>query len=271
MNIKRTVKYRASDIIHACQKLLKSDPSREEACRILMYHSIDNIDSEIDNMGLAVPPATFRMQMLYLKENGFNVIGLSELADKVKGRIPIAARSVAITFDDGYESILTNALPILKEFNFKSTLFANVYLLEKKFTADSYWHNWAALDWEGLKKTARGGISIGSHAMTHRSLKGLSRGELADEIGRSKKMIESNLNQEVRFFSYPHGGYDDTVKKAVEEGGFEGACSSLPGINTLNSDLFLLRRTEITSFDNTPDKFQKKLSGCYDWLAFLKR
>ena len=220
-------------------------------------------------MGLAVPPPAFEMHMRYLKKNGFCVIGLADLARKIKSRLPIPRKSVAIAFDDGYRSILTNALPILKKFEFTATLFVNVYFLERKLPKHVYWHDWQTLNWDDLRKLHEAGISIGSHALTHRSLAGMNTEELIGEIDASRKTIEGKISSEVYAFSFPHGRYTSEAKSILKDRGFLCACSSVNGANDKNADIFALKRTEITAFDDSPLKFEKKILGCYDWLAYL--
>ena len=116
MAIKRALKDGISDCVFAYKKHFQSKLSLKRNCRILMYHSIENSDPKKDEMGLANPTDIFRMHMQYLKENEFHVIDLPDLVNRIKDNISIPDKSVVITFDDGFRSILTNALPLLKEF-----------------------------------------------------------------------------------------------------------------------------------------------------------
>jgi peptidoglycan/xylan/chitin deacetylase (PgdA/CDA1 family) len=267
MTIKRAFKDGISDWIFFCQKRSRSKFSLKNKCRILMYHSIERFDSRIDKMGLANPPDTFRMHMQYLKENDFHVIDLPDLAHRIIDDISIPDNSIVITFDDGYRSILTEALPILKEFGFTATLFINIHSVEKKIPKHLYWHDWQTLNWDEIKKLYQGGMLIGSHAFTHRRLTGLNEEELKYEIEDSKDSIERNINGKINTFSYPHGAFNKKVIKTLKENNFLCSCSSIGGTNDSQSNIYVLKRTEITSFDGTSLKFKKKISGSYDWLG----
>lgn len=269
--INRLVKDRLSDLVFVCRKLAGSAEHLKHGCRILMYHSIENSNPHKDKMGLAVPPDVFRMQMEYLKENGFHVIGLSDFARRTRQKSPIPERSVAITFDDGYRSILTNALPILQKQGFAATLFINIYFVDRKLSRDAYWCDWQTLSWDEVRKLSGDGMAIGSHGMTHRRLSGLSYDEISSEILRSKEIIENNIRRAVNEFSYPQGSFNEEAMKILQANGFVCACSSLCGINGKEPDMFALKRTEITAFDDTPVKFGKKVFGCYDWLSIAGR
>lgn len=267
ITINRFVKDRLSDFIFLYRKLTGSAETLKDGCRILMYHSVENSDPHKDRMGLAVPPDVFRMQMEYLKENGFHVIGLNDFVQRVRQELPIPKRSVAITFDDGYRSILTNASPVLQRQGFAATLFVNIHFVERKLSRDAYWYDWQTLSWDEVRKLSENGMLIGSHGVTHRRLSELSCDEISSEITRSKEIIENNINKPVSEFSYPQGSFNKEAMEILQNNGFVCACSSLCGINEKESDMFALKRTEITAFDDTPVKFGKKVSGCYDWLS----
>jgi peptidoglycan/xylan/chitin deacetylase (PgdA/CDA1 family) len=269
MNIKKSVKNGISNGIFAYNRSFGSKALKKGNSRILMYHAIESPDIRKDKMCLAVPRETFRMHMQYLKENGFRVVGLLELADRITNNSPIPDKTVAITFDDGFKSILTNALPILKEFGFPATLFVNIYFVERKLPENLYWHGWETLSWHEIRSLYGAGMSIGSHGVTHRRLAGLNEKELKNEIADSRELIEKNINSRIYAFCYPHGAFNNKVKKVLSDNGFRYACSGIEGINNAHSDIFMLKRTEITAFDDMPIKFEKKLLGCYDWLGYI--
>jgi hypothetical protein len=75
---------------------------------ILTYHSFD-----YDKGLLSVAPENFERQMDYLKDKGFKVISLNELATGIKNRRKFAHNTVVITIDDGYKNNFTYAYPIL--------------------------------------------------------------------------------------------------------------------------------------------------------------
>ena len=222
-------------------------------------------------MGLAVPVESFYDQMKYLKVKNFNVIGLSELITFMTSGLPMPDKSIAITFDDGFKNIQTNALPILKEFGFTATLFVNLYFLERKIPKEFYWSDWLTLNWEEIKQLHESDITVGSHALTHRKLTKVSDGDLQNEIFGSKEIIEQNIGEKIFAFSYPHGAFNNKIKNILKLNNFRCSCSSIHGANNAHADPYTLRRTEITAFDNTITKFEKKILGCFDWLGKVSR
>lgn len=222
-------------------------------------------------MGLAVPVQSFYDQMEYLKVNDFHVIGLSELINFIASGLTMPKKSIVITFDDGFKNIQTNALPILKEFGFPATLFVNLYFLERKLPKEFYWSDWETLNWEEIKQLQESDIHIGSHAFSHRKLTTVSDEDLQKEVIDSKAIIEQNIGDKIFSFSYPHGAFNTKVKNILQENNFRCACSSIEGMNNSSVDIFALKRTEITAFDNTITKFEKKILGCFDWVGRVSR
>ncbi len=267
MEIRKLIKNKISDLFFYYSQLQKD---ASIGCRILMYHSIEESNSRLDKLGLAVPPETFYAQMKYLKESGFNVISILELVDKIKNKLPLSTGSIAITFDDGYRSIFTNAYAALKEFGFAATLFINIDFIENRVKDGQCWSSWPALSWQEVDQlSGAGGLSIGSHALSHVRLGELGVQQARHQILESKRIIEDNIKEKVWAFSYPHGSFNGKIKRILQEGGFSCACSSVEGISNLSSDIFALKRTEITSGDGIIG-FKKKISGSHDWIGCLR-
>jgi len=99
---------------------------------ILMYHRI--ADETFDPWGLAVSPDSFADQVRWLAANR-SILALAEFADlHRKGSLPQDA--VAITFDDGYASIIEDAAPILEKFGAAATVFVPADLIER---GEQFW------------------------------------------------------------------------------------------------------------------------------------
>jgi peptidoglycan/xylan/chitin deacetylase (PgdA/CDA1 family) len=88
-------------------------------------------------------------------------------------------------------------------------------------------------------------IAFGAHSCTHPWLSKASEQKIREEVHNSKVNLEWELGSAIRSFSYPHGDYDDRVIAIVKEDGFDGACTTNTGLNTFQTSIFALRRTEI--------------------------
>jgi peptidoglycan/xylan/chitin deacetylase (PgdA/CDA1 family) len=104
---------------------------------ILVYHSVATVDS--DPWDLHVSPENFSDHLEIIRRH-YRPIDMQSLAScVVDGRIP--ARSVAVTFDDGYSNNLTAALPLLERHDVAATVFVTTGFLG---SAEEMW--WDALD-----------------------------------------------------------------------------------------------------------------------------
>lgn len=233
--------------------------------RVLLYHAIDGPDP-MDRLELRVRPETFRAHMEYLRSREYLVVPLRDLlAGAGSGDSP----GVVITFDDGYRSQL-DAAAILEEFGFPATFFVVTGFLDREPARAHYWEGWEHMRWADLKALAGCGFEIGAHSASHPRLTGCSANDLRLEVQGARSCLEDHLGQPVKSFSYPYGGYDARVRRAVEEAGYRLACTSVGGTNRSPWRPFEVRRTEITGVDGLRE-FEWKLLGKYDWLQHWQR
>jgi peptidoglycan/xylan/chitin deacetylase (PgdA/CDA1 family) len=111
--------------------------------RILMYHRVVRPqDSRYPlQPGMYVTPETFELQMNYLHDHA-HVVPLDELAGNIAQGNSIAPRTVAITFDDGWADVYSNACPILTRYKLPATVFLVTSFVG---TNESLWSDKVAL------------------------------------------------------------------------------------------------------------------------------
>ena len=241
---------------------------RDHPLRILMYHEIGHRNF-YDPLGLCVSEDSFTQQLRFLHEEGYKVIPLEEGYYRMReGRLEPG--SVVITFDDGYRNALDTGVNNLARYNFPATFFLTTEFLhsdkdrpEKRAGEGEY------ATWEQVRTVISDSLfTIGSHGVSHRRLTELSQEERMNELSVSKSILEEKVTRSIDFFSFPHGAWDREIRQEVERAEYLGACSSIGGGNTHNTDCYLLRRTEITGFD-TLIHFREKMLGCYDWTRWF--
>lgn len=103
------------------------------------------------------------------------------------------------------------------------------------------------MTWDHIREMQSGGHEIGSHSTSHPILPLVSDQELQHEIEHSRRLLEAQMDHEVRSFCYPNGDYDDRVIASVKQSGYEFAVTTRYGINAQNSDSFSLRRVDLQS------------------------
>jgi peptidoglycan/xylan/chitin deacetylase (PgdA/CDA1 family) len=227
---------------------------------ILMYHSIDDSGSV-----LSVSPRMFREQMHALKQSGMPVVPLSAVRER--------PGSVAITFDDAFHNFRDQALPVLTDCTFPSTVFAVSDYCGRVNNWPSQPQNaiprLSLMSWSDLADIAKAGVDIGAHTATHPRLTDLPRHEITSEIVRSKQSLEDRLGKGVETFAYPYGMSSPDVR-SITRSYFRIACGvrlqpvspTSDRINLPRIDAYYLQRAFWFS------RLQSPL--CRTYLAFRK-
>ncbi len=208
---------------------------------VLTYHSIDNSGSVI-----STDAATFRQQMNFLKGAGFNVISLSNLIRNFRENKVQTAKTIVLSFDDGFQNFYTEAFPILNEFGFTATVFLVTAYCEK--------HNdWEGnlptlersklLSWNEIKELHKHGIEFGAHSLSHPDFTKISLEDVERELVESKSVIEDKLGSAVETFAYPYGKFNNAVKRLTAQN-YAVACSTNLGKVKENSDFYSLARVD---------------------------
>jgi len=227
-------------LIHMCyQNAFQIDNivyAEETVIPILDYH---NFTTELSS-SYKINIVEFEKQMDYLATHNYSVISLSELLAGLRdGQLP--AKPVVITIDDGFKSTFTLAYPVLKKHNFPATLFLYTNFIEK----NSY-----SLTWEEIREMTKDNIEIGSHTLSHCNLLKYKKNEnyeaylarIRREIFLSKDILEAKIGVRIKYFAYPYGVYDPTIKNLVIQAGYEGILNANSMNNTLATDPFSLNR-----------------------------
>lgn len=229
---------------------------------VLMYHSIGEPLKE--ESLLDVSEDAFQKQMSFLRDGGYHVVSLLDLADLISRNKAIPFKTVVITFDDGFENNYTKAYPILKKYNFPATIFMITgYIGRQK---EMLGHRYGFLNKEMLLELSEGGlVTIGSHTKSHPYLPDCKNVyELDDEISGSKKELENILKKPVETFAYPIGGYNEDVVECVKNAGFRIAVTTLSlKKNPKSFNIHALKRVKMTERSKNPFVFFVETSGYY--------
>jgi peptidoglycan/xylan/chitin deacetylase (PgdA/CDA1 family) len=170
---------------------------------IVTYHAITGPASPV-----CCPPEQLDADLAALGDAGFSFVSLDDCADWLAGRRTMPARAVAVTFDDAYASVVTEALPVLTRMSVPATIF----VIGGRIGGDNRWPGqWRSIPsmplatLGQLREAAAAGMALGSHAWTHPALPAIDAVELQDEVVQSASRLESLLGAPVRHFAYPYG------------------------------------------------------------------
>jgi peptidoglycan/xylan/chitin deacetylase (PgdA/CDA1 family) len=205
---------------------------------ILMYHVLAPPLPNTPYPGLYVKPADFRAQVAWLAAHGYHAVTLRQVYDYWRGAHALPRKPVVLTFDDGYHSDFTVALPTLHARRWPGVLDLEVRNLQP------VWGMRPGM----VRKLIAAGWEIDAHTMTHPDLTTVDASRLRYEVAGSRAAIRRLFRQPVDFFCYPAGRYDGAVVAAVRAAGFLGATTETEGFARPDS-LFALDRVRVDGTD----------------------
>lgn len=231
---------------------------------ILVYHQIEQPPPRGTPLrGLVVSPASFARQMSALKLLGYRGLSMCDLEPYLKGEKK--GKVVGITFDDGYQNNLRNALPVLSRFGFSATCYG---LSDMMGGTNSWDHGLVAtkplMTVDEWRLWIKAGMELGSHTCNHAKLIDLSPEDAQKQIVESKHELEQLLGCDVRHFCYPYGSFAPEHCVMVKEAGYVTATTMNRGRNQAGDDLYRLRRIMVACSTHLGLFLTKVLTGYED-------
>lgn len=192
---------------------------------ILMYHET---------------PGDFDNQLAAIEAKGYTVVDMGQLTEALAHRATLPAKSVVITFDDGFASQM-QAFASLQKHNMKATFYiidggpestwcigAGRRYNDPSQPADGCGDSY--LSWDQVRQLDQSGlITIGAHTINHRNLAALSQDQQEYEIREGKMELEQQLGHPVYDLAYPYGGFNALSVNLARQAGFRSAVTTLPG------------------------------------------
>lgn len=223
-----------------------------------MYHELEvegrpPSQSDPGYLRYVVREQEFQEQMEWLQSAALRGISVSEA---LTGG---AAGGVVITFDDGCETDLSVAAPILRKLNFGATFYITVGFLGRPgYLAASQ-----------LRELSDAEFEIGCHSLTHPYLNDLDDLQLRREVVEAKSRLEEIIDRPVHHFSCPGGRWSSAVSAVARQAGYRSVTTSRIAVNRADSDPFHLARLAVTR-GLTLQAFQDLCQGRGLWRRQLQ-
>ncbi len=211
------------------------------AVPILMYHHIKDYPygEDLSSVSIFVSPVSFEAQLDWLASNNFQTVNLSYFQNPTR----ISGKPIVLTFDDGYQDAYDQVFPTLKKYGFSATF----YLITDNIDKPGF------LTAKEILEMQAGGMTFGSHSLSHPNLTEISEQQAQQEIYTSKKNLEKVLGKQVVDFCYPGGKLNQNAINIVANSGYETAATTSNQINFGKTDLLQLNRLDVeneTHFEN---------------------
>ena len=216
--------------------------------RILAYHSVGTRQWGVTD----VTPRTFERHLQAAVDDGWTFATPADvLADPTERRL-------ALTFDDGVTTVLTNALPVLRHHGVPATAFVVTGWADGRHYAG---HD-LVLDWAGVRALHQAGVALGSHSLTHPDFGRLPADETVRELAESRRRLTEMVGVEADEFAIPFGQarhWTEHAAVAAADVGYQVVYAH--SVN--NRSAGTVARTPITRVDR-PWHFRAALAGAFD-------
>lgn len=189
---------------------------------VLCYHAV----SERWDAPLSVTPGDLRRQLSRLVSHGWTGATFTDAVLAAPRR-----RTLAVTFDDAFDSVATLAVPVLAELGLPGTVFVPTDYVGRRLDWPEVMR-WGpaehadelrAMSWDTLRALAASGWEIGAHTRSHPHLCRLEFEAILAELQQSRAICERQLGIACRSVAYPFGDADGRVRSAAATAGYEAA------------------------------------------------
>ena len=176
---------------------------------IFVYHRFDDFRYPTTNTSTS----ELKREFSYFKKNGYKIVPLIDIVNKVNTGEKVPNKWVALTVDDGFRSFYKNGLPIFKQYNYPFTLFIAVKYTEKKYK--DY------VTWKQLQEISKYG-QVEFHSYAHGHFGTMSDKAIEEDMDKGLALMKKHLkNFEPHLFVYPYGEYDERVAKVIGNYNFD--------------------------------------------------
>lgn len=193
---------------------------------------------------------------------------------ETRGPLPSGTHCAMVTFDDGFQSVVDNALPEMRKRSIPFAMFVPSGNLggppRWEMEEDACDRGEVVLSATTLCSLPPDLVTVGSHSMSHPRLTSLDHAALERELAGSRAALESLLGRPVNLFAFPYGAYSGPVLEACRLAGYERVFSTVPTPSSLRDNEFLIGRISISPSDGRLE-FWLKLRGAYAWKTRASR
>jgi peptidoglycan/xylan/chitin deacetylase (PgdA/CDA1 family) len=187
--------------------------------RVLMYHNFGEPPASGDPENLFVSVDNFRAHLELLRSKGWRPLSLDQFLAVLDGA-PAPRKSYLITIDDGHESVLRTAAPILAEANIPSVLFVPPGVLGGPVTWNPAYGQ-EKLSSKAEIATLTGTLmEVGVHGYDHARMYRMDAETLHTNVVRARDEVAEMMGRTPRAFAYPYGTHDAAARRALAEAGY---------------------------------------------------
>jgi peptidoglycan/xylan/chitin deacetylase (PgdA/CDA1 family) len=226
-----------------------------ERVPILMYHVINPPPPGAPFPGLYVPAGEFAAQMQALAGAGYHAVTLDQMwAYWRRGaRLP-AGKPIVVSFDNGYQSQYTNALPVLRRLG---------WVGDENMQLSGLPPSQGGLSQRQISGLVAAGWELDTQGFSHADLITLDPAQLAYQVATARQTVKRRYRVPVNWFCYPSGHYDPAVVAEVKAAGYTGSTTVVPGWAGPESDPYRLPRLRVLG-GTSPEALLSEIAAVRD-------
>jgi peptidoglycan/xylan/chitin deacetylase (PgdA/CDA1 family) len=233
--------------------LLPCPPAFADQANVFIYHRFN--DARYPSTSISLRDFSSHLDLLH--QQGFTVLKLGQVVEKIQAGMPLPQLCAVITVDDAYRSFLTDGWPLLKQYGYPATLFVST---DNVGGGDF-------LSWQEIQMLQNEGVEIGNHSASHAYLLDRLNAESDDDwavrvladLRRAQDAFESRLGRSPKLFAYPYGEFAPALVGLVKKAGFVAAFGQQSGVVTADQDFFTLPRFPLGGGYTSLPEFRSKL------------
>ncbi len=223
---------------------------------VLLYQNVGHYPT--DAMEDGVLPETFREQMRFFSENGYNIVTLDQALDHLAGHDNLPPKSLALTIDGGYRDAYTDVFPVLKSHNFHATFFIIPEYIggERKIKGELI----KCLTWGEVNKIIESGMNVGLLAYNGRSIKRkYDESAVMESIVSAMKILKGKIDLEIQYCAFKEGVPEKPLWDFLQEQELQAVFTQCP--TNRRPSLAGIGRIQIDDDDH--NIFLTKISNVY--------
>jgi peptidoglycan/xylan/chitin deacetylase (PgdA/CDA1 family) len=202
-----------------------------------MYHVINPPPPGAKFPGLYVVPEEFAAQMHALAAAGFHAVTMDQmLANWTRGTPLPRGKPIVVSFDNGYQSQLTQALPVLRKLGWVGV--ENIQLTGLPPSQ-------GGLSQAQVSELVSAGWELDTQGISHADLIALGPAALREQVATARAEVQRRYHAPVNWFCYPSGHYNATVIAEVKAAGYVGSTTVVPGWANPAEDRYRLPRLRV--------------------------
>jgi peptidoglycan/xylan/chitin deacetylase (PgdA/CDA1 family) len=202
-----------------------------------MYHVINPPPAGAKFPGLYVPGEEFSEQMQALAKAGYRAVTMNQmLANWTHGVKLPGGKPIVVSFDNGYQSQLTNAEPVLRKLGWVGV--ENIQLTGLPPSQ-------GGLSRAQVSELVADGWELDTQGISHADLIALSPSALHEQVVVAREELKRRYHVPVNWFCYPSGHYNAAVIAELKAAGYVGSTTVVPGWASPEQDAYRLPRLRV--------------------------